>query len=207
DRSGDLDHGVDGRKLIAILLFDGVEELDAVGPWEVLAAWASLTPECGYQVVCVSMDGQPVMGAKGLQLGAHMSVAEAEPIEVLIYPGGQGTRSLVTDEAHLAWLRGLGDRTPLLTSVCTGALVYGAAGLLHGRPATTHWASLTTLSELDPTIDLRSHDRWVDDGDVITSAGVSAGIDMALHLVARLADDQTAAEVRRWIQYEPDPPV
>ena len=94
-----------------------------------------------------------------------------------------------------------------MTSVCTGSLVYAAAGLLAGRPATTYWASLATLTELDPSIEVRGEDRFVDDGDVVTSAGVSAGIDMALHLVARLASPARAREVRRGIQYDPEPPV
>jgi len=94
-----------------------------------------------------------------------------------------------------------------MTSVCTGSLVYAAAGLLTRRPATTHWASLDRLKELDPTIDVRADDRFVDDGDVITSAGVSAGIDMALHLVSRLASPERARQVRRGIQYDPQPPV
>jgi len=89
----------------------------------------------------------------------------------------------------------------------TGSLVFAAAGLLHDRPATTHWASLETLKALDPTIDVRPDDRYVDDGDIVTSSGVSAGIDMALHLVARLAGDDRARQVRRYIQYDPEPPV
>jgi transcriptional regulator GlxA family with amidase domain len=95
----------------------------------------------------------------------------------------------------------------LLASVCTGALVFAAAGILAGRPATTHWATLDTLATLDPTIDVRHEERFVDDGDVITAAGVSAGIDMALHLVARLASTERARQVRRMIQYDPQPPV
>ncbi|MFY9808933.1 MAG: DJ-1/PfpI family protein [Pseudonocardiaceae bacterium] len=94
-----------------------------------------------------------------------------------------------------------------MTSVCTGALVYAAAGLLRGRPATTYWRELTRLQELEPTVVLRPDARFVDDGDVITSAGVSAGIDMALHLVARLASGHRARQVRRGIQYDPQPPV
>jgi transcriptional regulator GlxA family with amidase domain len=94
-----------------------------------------------------------------------------------------------------------------MVSVCTGSLVYAAAGLLRGRPATTHWAALDELRALDATIDVREHDRWVDDGDVITAAGVSAGIDVALHLVARLASTGRARQVRRAIQYDPEPPV
>jgi transcriptional regulator GlxA family with amidase domain len=94
-----------------------------------------------------------------------------------------------------------------MTSVCTGSLVYAAAGLLRGRPATTHWPSLDLLAELDPTILARGDERSVDDGDIITSAGISAGIDMALHLVNRLAGVERAREVRRGIQYDPAPPV
>ena len=94
-----------------------------------------------------------------------------------------------------------------MTSVCTGSLVYAAAGLLRGRPATTYWGAIDELRGLDPSVQVREDDRWVDDGDLITSAGVSAGIDMALHLVARLAGPHRARQVRRGIQYEPHPPV
>jgi transcriptional regulator GlxA family with amidase domain len=94
-----------------------------------------------------------------------------------------------------------------MTSVCTGSLVYADAGLLDGRPATTHWAQLELLGSLGRDIDVRAEDRFVDDGEVITAAGVSAGIDMALHLVARLHSPERATEVRRYIQYDPEPPV
>lgn len=94
-----------------------------------------------------------------------------------------------------------------MTSVCTGSPAYAAAGLLNGRPATTHWRSLDKLAELDSTIDVRRQDRFVDDGDIITSAGISAGTDMALHLVDRLAGRTRVEEVRRGIQYDPAPPV
>jgi transcriptional regulator GlxA family with amidase domain len=111
------------------------------------------------------------------------------------------------DEEHLDWVRKQRAEVRLLTSVCTGSLVYAAAGLLHGRPATTHWGSLELLAETDPSIEVRAEERFVDDGDIITSAGVSAGIDMALHLVQRLAGEDRAREVRRYIQYDPEPPV
>jgi transcriptional regulator GlxA family with amidase domain len=94
-----------------------------------------------------------------------------------------------------------------MTSVCPGALVYAAAGLLDGRPATTWWGALDRLGELGDAIDVRPDDRWVDSGEVVTAAGVSAGIDMALHLVARLHSVERAREVRRYIQYDPEPPV
>jgi len=100
---------------------------------------------------------------------------------VLLHPAGQGTRRLLRDPAHLDWVRHQRAEVPLMTSVCTGSLVYAAAGLLRGRPATTYWGALDELRALDPSVQAREHERWVDDGDIITSAGVSAGIDMALH--------------------------
>jgi transcriptional regulator GlxA family with amidase domain len=190
---------------IGILIFDDVEELDAVGPWEVLAAWTQRWPDDGWSVTMLSRDGRPVRAAKGLTLTPLTSTAEAPALDVLVHPGGQGTRPLLKDDDHLAWVRAERERVPLMTSVCTGSLVYAAAGLLAGRPATTHWASLDLLAELDPSIDVHTQDRFVDDGDVVTSAGVSAGIDMALHLVARLAGLPRAREVQRYIQYEPSP--
>jgi transcriptional regulator GlxA family with amidase domain len=114
---------------------------------------------------------------------------------------------MLHDQAHLDWVRQQRATVPLMASVCTGSLVYAAAGLLVGRRVTTHWASLNLLSELDPTVITDVDARFVDDGDLITSAGVSAGIDMALHLVARLADVERAREVRRDIQYNPLPPI
>jgi transcriptional regulator GlxA family with amidase domain len=192
---------------IGIFIFHGVEELDAVGPWEVLAYWTLHHPEDGWRVSCISADGDDVIGAKDLVLGAHHSAKTAPALDVFVYPGGVGTRRLLRDPAHLGWIRDLRGHVPLLTSVCTGSLVYAAAGLLAGRPATTHWSSLNLLSEIDPTIKTDVDARFVDDGDLITSAGVSAGIDMALHLVARLAGVERAREVRRGIQYDPRPPV
>jgi transcriptional regulator GlxA family with amidase domain len=194
-----------GRRHIGLLLFEEVEELDAVGPWEVLSAWTLRHPEDGWTVTCISRDGTPVRAAKGLVVGDHHSFDSVPPLEVLIHPGGPGARTLMRDPEHLAWVRGQRASVRLMTSVCSGALVYAAAGLLTGRPATTHWESLDLLARLDPSIAVRAEARFVDDGDVITSAGVSAGIDMALHLVARLAGRDRAREVRADIQYEPGP--
>jgi transcriptional regulator GlxA family with amidase domain len=194
-------------KQIGILLFPDVEELDAIGPWEVLSFWTRNFPEDGWRVFCFSADGQPVACAKGLVVGAHHSMADLPALDVLLHPGGMGTRPQLVDKQHLDWVREQGRSVPLMTSVCTGSLVFAAAGLLAGRPATTHWASLDLLKELDPTIDVRADDRFVDDGGVVTSSGVSAGIDMALHLVARLASPERARQVRRGIQYDPQPPV
>jgi transcriptional regulator GlxA family with amidase domain len=207
DTSAKADTGRTGRRQIGLLVFEGVEELDAVGPWEVLSHWTQQHPEDGWDAFCLSKDGAPVVGAKSLVLGAHHSADDAPPLDVLVHPGGPGTRAMLRDPEHLDRIRDLRATTPLMTSVCTGSLVYAAAGLLTGRRATTHWASLNLLSELDPTVVTDVAARFVDDGDLITSAGVSAGIDMALHLVARLASVERAREVRRYLQYDPMPPV
>ena len=109
--------------------------------------------------------------------------------------------------AHLDWVRRQAGDDQITTTVCTGALVLAAAGLLKNRPATTHWGALERLAAIDPTIEVRPDERYVDDGDIVTAAGISAGIDMALHLVARLAGDDRARHVRRFLQYDPAPPV
>ncbi|GAA2757636.1 DJ-1/PfpI family protein [Actinopolymorpha rutila] len=192
---------------IGIVLFDGVEELDAVGPWEVLAFWTRQHPGDGFAVSCLSREGGAVECAKGLTVQAHYSFADAPECDVVLHPGGRGTRPLLHDQSHLDWVRGQRETAALMTSVCTGSLVYAAAGILNGRPATTHWGSVDLLGDLDPTVRVLPDERFVDDGDVITSAGVSAGIDMALHLVARLAGVERARQVRRGIQYAPMPPV
>jgi transcriptional regulator GlxA family with amidase domain len=189
------------------LLFEDFEELDAVGPWEVLAYWTRTFPDDGWNVTTVSRDGRPVRAAKGLVVQPEHSYDTLPQLDVLIYPGGVGTRPHLRDEQQLEWVRRQRESVPLVTSVCTGALVLAGAGLLKGRPATTYWNCLDLLSELDPSIEVRPDARFVDDGDVITAAGVSAGIDMALHLVARLHSIERAREVRRGIQYDPQPPV
>lgn len=195
------------ERTIGILLFEDVEELDAVGPWEVLAYWTREFPDDGYRVITLADSLEPVVCAKGLRVLPDVTIAEAPLLDVLIYPGGWGMRAHLIDESRLRWVREQRGSVPLMASVCTGSLVYAAAGILAGRPATTHWSALDRLSELDPSIQVRPDARFVDDGDVVTSAGISAGIDMALHLVERLSSTERAREVRRGIQYDPEPPV
>jgi transcriptional regulator GlxA family with amidase domain len=192
---------------IAVALFEGAEELDWAGPWEVLAAWAQQWPEDDVEVFTVARTEEQVTCAKGLRVVPDRTWESAAPFDVLVYPGGRGTRRELKDEDVLAWLRRTQEAGTLMTSVCTGSLVYAAAGFLHGRPATTYWNELQLLKKLEPTVEIRAEDRFVDSGDVITAAGVSAGIDMALHLVARLHSRERARQVRRYIQYDPEPPV
>lgn len=195
-------------KAIGVLLFDGVQELDAIGPFEVLAGWTRMHPDDGWRTTTLGLTGDgAVRGASGLVMTPEVSVEAAGHIDLLVYPGGRGARELVSDIAHLDWVRGQAGDDQITTSVCTGALVLAAAGLLKNRPATTHWGALERLAAIDPTIEMRPDDRYVDDGDIVTAAGISAGIDMALHLVARLAGDDRARQVRRFLQYDPMPPV
>ena len=191
---------------IAIAVFDGAEELDFVGPWEVLATWRFLHPDDDVEVVLVSDTTAPVTCAKGMRVVPETTWDELGDIDVLVYPGGRGTRAQLGDEEVRARLRGLKERGTLMTSVCTGSVVYADAGLLDGRPVTTHWNAFGELMPLGRGIEARPEDRFVDNGEIVTAAGVSAGIDMALHLVGRLGSPEKAREVRRYIQYDPQPP-
>ena len=191
---------------VGIFVFDDAEDIDVVGPYEVLAAWAALS-ELRPDVLTFSADGGGVRLAKGLRIVPDRSADEITPMHVMVYPGGRGTRALAHDSDHLNWVRKMRSEVSLMTSVCTGSLVLAAAGLLAGRPATTHWGAFDELAALDPSVAADTEARFVDDGDVITASGVSAGIDMALHLVARLDSYQMARQVRRAIQYDPEPPV
>jgi len=191
---------------IAVFVFEGAEELDFVGPWEVLTVWAKSFDD-DVEVFTVAPTSEPVTCAKGLRVIPDHSLDTAPEFDVLVYPGGEGNRAHIGDEQIRKWLRASAERGALMTSVCTGSLVYADAGLLDGRSATTHWMWTEVLGNLGTDIDVRPNDRFVDAGDVITAAGVSAGIDMALHLVARLASPERAREVKKYIQYDPAPPV
>ncbi len=192
---------------IGIALFEGAEELDFAGPWEVLAAWAQQWPDDGVEVLTLADSLEPVRCAKGLRVLPDATWETAGKLDVLVYPGGRGTRRELAEAATLERLRGLAAAGTLMTSVCTGSLVYAAAGLLDARPATTYWGELDYLPTLGRDIEVRRDARFVDSGEVVTAAGVSAGIDMALHLVARLHSPGRARDVRRYIQYDPEPPV
>jgi transcriptional regulator GlxA family with amidase domain len=188
---------------IAIALWDGVEELDFAGPFEVLTAWSRMS-ERPISVRTVASSAAAVRCSHDLRVVPDTTWADVGKLDLLVLPGGD-TRPLQADDGFLERLRGVAGSGTLMTSVCTGALVYAKAGLLDGRPATTHWSALDRLADLGVTVDREA--RFVDDGDVVTAAGVSAGIDMALHLVARLESVERAQEVRRYIQYDPQPPV
>ncbi|WP_277213110.1 DJ-1/PfpI family protein [Isoptericola croceus] len=192
----------DGGLHVGILVFDEADELDVVGPFEVFTSWAEHS-EIKPRVSTFSRTGDGVRLAGGLRMLPHRSADDVGPLHLLVHPGGWGTRTLLDDATHREWLRAVRLQTPVVASVCTGALVLAAAGLLAGRPATTHHDHYDELARIDPSILVDTEARFVDDGDVVTSAGVSAGIDMALHLVARLESDTAAAAVCRALQYDP----
>jgi transcriptional regulator GlxA family with amidase domain len=153
-------------------------------------------------VRAVGAGGEAVRCAHGLTIVPHTSLDKLGEVELFVMPGGD-TRPLVANAEFIARVRRVADAGALMASVCTGAFVFEKAGLLEGRRATTHWGSIDRLEELGVTVDRDA--RYVDAGAVVTAAGVSAGIDMALHLVARLESDEMSARVRRYIQYEPAP--
>ncbi|MBK5218455.1 MAG: DJ-1/PfpI family protein [Thermoleophilia bacterium] len=182
----------------AILIFDGLTALDAVGPYEVLRS----VP--GWEVEFVAKSaGEVRTGDGALGLSADRALDEAGEPEIVLVPGGAGNRALLEDEEVLGWLREVDATTTWTSSVCTGSLVLGAAGLLEGKRATGHWLFLEPLRAYgaDPV-----GGRFVVDGKVITAAGVSAGIDMALHLVGREVGPEVAEAVQLAIEYDPQPP-
>jgi transcriptional regulator GlxA family with amidase domain len=183
---------------IALLLYDGMASLDAVGPYEVLRN----VP--GWEVRTVAPKAGEVRDERGtLALVADHALGEVTSPDVVLVPGGGGNRPLLADEELLAWLREVDRATKWTTSVCTGSLLLGAAGLLEGKRATTNWLELDALRAFgaDPV-----GGRFVEDGKVITAAGVTAGIDMALHLVSREVGPEVAQAIQLGIEYDPDPP-
>jgi transcriptional regulator GlxA family with amidase domain len=182
---------------IAILVFDRLAAQDAVGPYEVMRN----VP--GWEVSFVAKRKGEIRAEGGLGMVADRGIDEVGSADIVLVPGGVGNRPMLGDEDTLDWLRSVDSTTKWTTSVCTGSLVLGAAGLLEGRRATSNWLLLDALREYgaDPV-----GGRFVEDGKVITAAGVTAGIDMAIHLVAREVGPEIAQAVQLGIEYDPDPP-
>lgn len=183
-----------------IIVFPDVEELDFVGPWEMLTMWSKLAggPE---HCLIVAEKREPVVCAKGLSINPHVSFADCPQLDCLLVPGGMGTRREVD---NVVMIRFLADQAPgctTLMSVCTGAFVLHAAGLLSGKTATTHWGSLDRLRALGDVKVVEQ--RFVQDGNVWTSAGVSAGTDLMLAYIAHTAGEEAAAKVQLQSEYYP----
>ena len=184
---------------IVFFLYEGLTTLDVIGPHDVL----SRLP--GVEAISVSKDGGPVNADTGvLGLTASHAMADVDSCDVLVVPGGmEGTFAVGEDPETLEWIRTVTADATWITSVCTGALILGAAGLLDGKRATTHWAAIDLLAGYGAT---PTRERVVFDGNVVTGAGVSAGIDFALTLAARIAGDDMAKTIQLGIEYDPSPP-
>jgi transcriptional regulator GlxA family with amidase domain len=193
-------------KTIGIVLFKDFEDLDAIGPKEALTMMAKGSGG-EWQVVLVSEDGEPAESYLNTRYIVDYSYDNCPPLDVILVPGGLGTRAEMANPKHIEFVQKQGASAEYVTSVCTGALVLHKAGFLEGRRATTHWGALTELQNLGGNTTVVNDERWVHDGNVITAAGVSAGIDMALYLISLLKDPATAKRVQQMMEYYPKPPV
>jgi transcriptional regulator GlxA family with amidase domain len=194
------------RKTVGILLFDEVEVLDFCGPFEVFSV-ARLHEETRrsdpspFEVLLVAESGQPITTTGGMQVVPACSFANCPPLDFLCVPGGWGTRRELANPILLDWLRVRAAEVELLTSVCTGAMLLGFAGLLDGRRATTHWRSLNWMRDSFPAAKVEYGLHVVEDGSLITSAGIAAGIDLALTVVARYCGEPVARATARHMEY------
>lgn len=194
------------RKRVGILVFDDVEVLDFCGPFEVFATTrldeARRREEPSpFEVVLVAERPAVVVASGGLKVTPDHTIDDCPPLDVLVVPGGWGTRREIDNARLVAWIRETARAVETLTSVCTGSLLLGRAGLLDDRRATTHWRSLGWMRELFPDTTVVDDEHVVTDGRVLTSAGVSAGIDMALRVVARYCGERVGRETARAMEY------
>lgn len=194
------------RKRVGILVFPQVEVLDFCGPFEVFSvtreneASRRETPS-PFEVLIVAETAEPVTTTGGMRVIPDVTIDRCPPLDILVVPGGWGTRSEIKNERLLAWITAQGKTVETLTSVCTGAMLLGQAGLLDGRHATTHWRSLAWMRDSFSTVTVEEKLHVVEDGHVLTSAGISAGIDMALRVVARYHGEEVARATARNMEY------
>jgi transcriptional regulator GlxA family with amidase domain len=194
------------RKRVGIVVFEEIEVLDFCGPFEVFGATrlneARRRQEPSpFEVLLVAENHAPIVTAGGMSVIPHHSFADCPRLDILVVPGGWGTRREINNPAMLAWLGLRAPEVETLTSVCTGAMLLGAAGLLDGRRATTHWRSLDWLRDSFPAVTVVHDEHVVEDGHVLTSAGISAGIDLALKVVARSCGETVARATARHMEY------
>ena len=192
---------VPGLLRVGIYLFDKVELLDFAGPYEVFSVTSELNDFGMFQVFTLSYDGRPIQTISGLKVIVDYSFDNHPPIDLLVIPGGVGTRSEVKKPHVLDWIKRVHRQNQITMSVCSGSILLGKAGLLDGLSATTHWRSLEWMRELFPDVTVEHDKRVVEDGRIITSAGISAGIDMALRVVARYYGEGVARATAKHMEY------
>ena len=195
-------------RTIGILIFDEVEVLDFCGPFEVFSVARPMGKDGDddrlFRVLTIAEERRLISCRGGLLVQPHATIGDHPALDILLVPGGQGTRRAIKNGPLLDWIAAQDARTELTTSVCTGAFLLAERGLLDGRRATTHWGSIGWMQQRYPAVEMLDSVRVVDEGHLITSAGVSAGIDMALHVVARLHGAAVAAQTARAMEYEGD---
>jgi transcriptional regulator GlxA family with amidase domain len=189
------------KKKVAIFVFPDVEVMDFAGPFEVFAVSGQRSGPGFFDVYTVAETRDLILARNGLQVMPHYGFRDCPQPDILLIPGGYGTRPLLHKPAVLDWIRHTGAQAELLLSVCTGSLLLAKAGLLDGLEATTHFAALDLLRELAPNSTIFDTGQFRDNGRIVTSAGVSAGIDMAFHIVERLHGREAALEAAKWIEY------
>ncbi len=192
------------RRVVTILLFKDVEVLDFAGPFEVFSVAGQRQGEGHFDVRTVSQDGAEVVTRNGLRIKPDHAFADCPEPFLLVLPGGFGTRPLLKDEAHLAWIDRMRRAAEITLTVCSGALLLARLGALKNAPAVTHHEVGTELTRLEPTARVLDR-RFADNGAIVTSAGVAAGIDAAFHLVSRICGESEARETARYIEYEWSP--
>jgi len=185
-----------------IVLFDGAEELDWAGPYEVF----TMGRREGDTVVTIAEHDRPIVCAKGVRVLADHTFADAPRLDIVLVPGGRGSRVERENPAMLDFVRRVAPDCAWVTSVCTGAFVLEAAGPARGKRVTTHWAAIEELRGLAPGLTVLEEQRWVVDGNVVTSAGVSAGIDMALWVLGQATSIEHARTTQYLMEYDPAPP-
>jgi len=186
---------------VAIVIFDGVEVLDFCGPFEVFSVTGGRQNETPFQVVTVAEEMKPIAARGGLSINPSHDFAGCPEADILLVPGGMGTRREMNNPRMLQWLTERAGKAELVLSVCSGALVLAKAGLLDGMTATTHHGALEELRLISSSIVIDCSHRFIDNGPVIVAAGISAGIDMSLHVVARLLGGDQARETARYMEY------
>lgn len=198
-------------KNVAILLFDKIEVLDFAGPFEVFSVCGAQGESPGHFNVYTVAEKSPVMARNGLSVNPQYLFHNCPPPDILVIPGGggyaengkpYGSRLEMDNPILLDWIKRVNESASLLLSVCTGALILAKAGLLEGLTATTHWKAIDQLKAIAPNTKVVDNQRWVDNGSVVLSAGVSAGIDMSFYVISKLLGPKVADETARYIQYD-----
>ena len=187
---------------VAILIFDDVEVLDFCGPYEVFGVIGRWNDSQPFNVYTVAEHSKPILARNKLSVNPQYAIANCPPSDILLVPGGFGTRREMHNLVLIDWIRQCFEHSELLLSVCTGALLLAKAGLLENLAATTHHLAIDLLKEVAPNTEIRAGDRFVDNGKIILSAGISAGIDMSLYVVAKLLGKQAAIETAEHMEYD-----